>query len=206
MRFGSPVIHFICLKYKIQWKWKWSHSVGSDSLRPHQGWTVPHQAPLSMGFSRQKYWVAISFSRGIFPMQGSNPSLLHCRQTLYHRSHLATINFGIFIIPIRNTIPTSSPSSSCLSFPHPTTSAALINFLYRYIRTSLMVQMIKNLPAMQETWVWSLCWEDILEEGMASHSSILAWRIPWREGPGGLQFMGLQRVGHDWVTKHSTQI
>ena len=53
---------------------------------------------------------------------------------------------------------------------------------------------------MQETWVQSLGWEDPLEKGMATHSSILAWRIPWTEEPGGLQFMGLQSAGHDWVT------
>ena len=57
---------------------------------------------------------------------------------------------------------------------------------------------IKNLPAMRETWVPSLGWEDPLEEGMATHSSILAWRIPWTEEPGRLQFMGWQRVGHDY--------
>ena len=51
--------------------------------------------------------------------------------------------------------------------------------------------MIKNLPAMWETWVQSLSWEDPLEEGMAAHSSILAWRIPWTEEPGGLQSLGL---------------
>ena len=49
--------------------------------------------------------------------------------------------------------------------------------------------MIKDLPAMQETWVQSLGWEDLLEKGVAIHSSILAWRIPWREQPGGLQSM-----------------
>ena len=54
--------------------------------------------------------------------------------------------------------------------------------------------------ARQETWVQFLGWEDPLEEGMATHSSILAWRIPWTEEPGGLQFMGLQRVRHDLVT------
>ena len=57
--------------------------------------------------------------------------------------------------------------------------------------------MVKNLPAMQETWVQPLDWEDPLEEGMATHSSILALEIPWAEEPGGLQSMGLQRVGHD---------
>ena len=60
-----------------------------------------------------------------------------------------------------------------------------------------VAQMIKNLPAIQETWVQSLGWEDPLEKEMATHSSILAWRIPWTEEPGGLQPMGLQRVGHD---------
>ena len=60
-----------------------------------------------------------------------------------------------------------------------------------------MAQTVKNLPAMQETWVQSLGQEDPLEKGMATHSSILAWRIPWTEEPGGLQQMGLQRVGHD---------
>ena len=57
--------------------------------------------------------------------------------------------------------------------------------------------MIKNPPAMQETWVQSLDWEDLLEKGMATHSDILAWRTPWTEEPGGLQSMGLQRVRHD---------
>ena len=62
---------------------------------------------------------------------------------------------------------------------------------------SLVAQTVKNPPAMWETWVQSLGWEDPLEEGMATHSSILAWRIPWTEEPGGLQSMGPQRVGHD---------
>ena len=62
---------------------------------------------------------------------------------------------------------------------------------------SLVAQRLKRLPAMQETWVRSLGWEDPLEEEMATHSSILAWRIPWTEEPGGLQSTGLQRVGHD---------
>ena len=57
-----------------------------------------------------------------------------------------------------------------------------------------MVQMVENLPAMQETQVRSLGLEDLLEKEMATHSSILGWRIPWREEPSGLQFMGSQRV------------
>ena len=64
--------------------------------------------------------------------------------------------------------------------------------------------VVKNLPAMWETWVRSLSWEDPLEKGMATYSSIFAWRIPWTEKPGGLQSMGLQRVRHDWVANTFT--
>ena len=65
---------------------------------------------------------------------------------------------------------------------------------------SLVAQIIKNLPAVQETWLQSLGLEDPLEKGMTTHSSILAWRIPWREESGGLQSMGSQRFRHSWVT------
>ena len=61
----------------------------------------------------------------------------------------------------------------------------------------LVAQTVKNPPEMQETQVLSLGWEDLREKGMATHSSIRAWRIPWTEEPGGLQSMGLQRVGHN---------
>ena len=64
--------------------------------------------------------------------------------------------------------------------------------------------MVKNPPAMQETWVQSLGWEDPLEEGIAVHSSILAWRIPWTEEPGRLQSVGSQRVKHNLATITST--
>ena len=65
---------------------------------------------------------------------------------------------------------------------------------------SLVAQRLKHKPAMRETWVWSLGEEDSLEKEMATHSSILAWGIPWMEKPGGLQSTGLQRVGSDWAT------
>ena len=69
-----------------------------------------------------------------------------------------------------------------------------------------LAQMVKRLPTMRETRVPSLGWEDLLEKGMATHSSIPAWRIPWTEEPGGLQSMGSQRVEHDWVTSlHSKE-
>ena len=64
--------------------------------------------------------------------------------------------------------------------------------------------MVKNLSAMRETWFRSLNWEDAMKKGMATHSSILAWKIPWTEEPGGLQPMGSQRVRQDWVTNAYT--
>ena len=66
----------------------------------------------------------------------------------------------------------------------------------QYSWASLVAQLVKNLPAMYETWVRSLGWEDPLEKGLATHSSIFAWRIPWTEEPGGLQSSGPQRVGN----------
>ena len=68
--------------------------------------------------------------------------------------------------------------------------------------TSLVAQTVKNLPAMQESQVWFQGWEDPQERGMATHSSILAWRIPWTEEPG-VQSTGSQNVRHNWVTKYT---
>ena len=68
---------------------------------------------------------------------------------------------------------------------------------YKKFWTFLLAQMAQNLPAMWETWIRSLGWVDPLEKEMATHSSILAWRIPWTEEPYGLQSMGLQRVRHN---------
>ena len=70
-------------------------------------------------------------------------------------------------------------------------------FIQWYTRTSLVAQMVTHQPTMRETRVLSLGWEDLLEEEMATLSSILAWKIPWTEEPGGLQSMGSQRVGHN---------
>ena len=69
-----------------------------------------------------------------------------------------------------------------------------------YYRAFLVVQLVKNPPAMRETWVWSLGWEDPLEKGKATHSSILAWRSPWTEEPGRLQSMGLQSDMTQWLS------
>ena len=69
--------------------------------------------------------------------------------------------------------------------------------LSSFIWASLVAQMVKRLPTMQETWVRSLGQEDPLGKELATHSSVLAWKIPWTEEPGRLPFMGMQRVGHD---------
>ena len=71
----------------------------------------------------------------------------------------------------------------------------MVNYTLKW--ASLMAQMVKNLPEMQETWAQSLGREDPLEEEMATNTSILAWTVPWTEKPGGLQSMGLQRAGHN---------
>ena len=76
----------------------------------------------------------------------------------------------------------------------------LLSFLSSFL---LEAQMVKSLPAVWETRVWSLDGEDPLEKEMATHFSILAWKIPWMEEPGGLQSMGSQRVGHGWAASLS---
>ena len=77
-------------------------------------------------------------------------------------------------------------------------STRICQTFYIIIGMSLVAQMVKNLPAMQESWVYFLGWKDHLKKEMATHSSILAWKIPWKEEPGRLQSIGSQRVGHDW--------
>ena len=76
-------------------------------------------------------------------------------------------------------------------------------YVLNFCRASLVAQRLKHLPAMWETWVRSLGREYPLEKEMATHSSILAWRIPWTEKPSRLQSTGSQRVGHDWATSPS---
>ena len=74
------------------------------------------------------------------------------------------------------------------------------------LRASVVVQLVKNPLPMQHTWVWSPGQEDPLEKEMATHSSILAWRIPWTDEPGGLQSVGSQGVRHDWATKQNNKL
>ena len=93
-----------------------------------------------------------------------------------------------------------------LSKIHPVSLQLLALDLLYAIFPSLVAQMVKNLPAMRETQVWSLGQEDPLQKGMTAHSTILAWRITWTEKSGRLQSMGMQRVGHDWATNIFTFI
>ena len=98
----------------------------------------------------------------------------------------------------------SSPHNS-FSHPFQKPSGLTVRVRYHYRQASLVAQMVKNLPAMQETRVRSLGQEDPLEKRMATHSSILAWWIPWAEEPGGLQSMELQRVRHDEQLTHTQE-
>ena len=77
--------------------------------------------------------------------------------------------------------------------------------LWKWIKVNVSGKNVKNLPAMQETWVWSQGWEDLVEKETATHSSILAWKIPWTEEPDWLlQSIGSQRLGYDLVAKSTT--
>ena len=113
----------------------------------------------------------------------------------------------------RLSLPISERGKCSLWMCHPTSHDTITNrragnLAYQICipRVFLVAQTVKNLPTMWETWVQSLGWEDSLEEGMAIHSSILAWRIPWIEekSHGGLQSIESQRVRHNWMIKQRT--
>ena len=117
-----------------------------------------------------------------YPEYFHHPKLKLCTyQTVTPQSPLlpAPINCYPFSVCINVTILDTSDKWNCIFVP------------------SLVAQRLKHLPEMLETWVQSLSREDPLEKEMATHSSVLAWRIPWREKPGRLQSMGSQRVRHD---------
>ena len=93
-------------------------------------------------------------------------------------------------------IPKKSNDKECSNY----CTIALISHESKIMLQFLQARLVKHLPAMWETWVRFLGWEFPLKKEMATHSSTLAWRIPWKEEPGRLQSMGLQRVGHNWAT------
>ena len=108
------------------------------------------------------------------------------------------------LLPLDMLLPLALPPS----LPHLCWRQLLVFFLNYFpgrfcLPASLVAQMVKHLPVMRETWVRSLGQEDLLEKGMATHSSTLAWKIPWMEEPGRLQSVGSQRVRHDRTTSIS---
>ena len=99
-----------------------------------------------------------------------------------------------------STFPCSRFREACIKEQHWMDGLWILATSPGFERASLVAQMVKNEPAMQENWVLSLGREDLLEKGMGTHSSVLAWRIPWTEEADRLQSMGLQSVRHDWET------
>ena len=137
--------------------------------------------------------------QGIFPTHGSNPGLLHCRQTLYCLSHQHSTFIQYQIL----TFASVYVSGLIIWYTFEELLCILRQLFYwlsiwsslhTTFWTSLVAQTVKCLSTMQETRVQSLGQEDPLEKEMAIHSSTIAWKIPWTEEPGGLQSMGSQRV------------
>ena len=174
-----------------------------------------------------KYW---SFSFNISP-SSEHPGLISFRMDwldllavqgtfeslLQHHSSKASILWrsALFTVQISHTYMTTGKTIALTRWTFAgKVMSLLFNMLSRWVITflprckeserkgaSLVAQRLKHLPAMWETWVRSLVWEDPVEKEMATHSSILAWKIPWTEEPGGLYSTGKQRVRHDWVTE-----
>ena len=142
-------------------------------------WTITHQAPLSIGFPKPDYWSGLPLpSPGDLLHPGIEP-----RSPALQVDSLPTELQGKLL-----------SNSTCLM---PCTSSFFSSVICLMYKGFPVAWMVKNLPAVQETQVQPLSQEDPLEKGMAIHTSILAWRIPWTEEPGRLQAMGAQRVGHN---------
>ena len=164
-----------------------SRSVVSNSLQPHG--LQPASLLCPWGFSGQEYWSGLPCPpSGDLPNPGIEP-----RSPALQADSLPTESPGDPLLldylglPFRNPLPSHSwlPSNWDIN------------------AASLVAQRLKCLPPMWETRVRSLGQEDPLEKEMVTHSSILAWRIPWTEKPGRLQSTGLQRVRHNWATSLS---
>ena len=126
----------------------------------------------------------------------SRPSLCVCSMKHFY---LCRVNFQWIIDAALTAYSELKPLRS---FPPTQTLIAWLfghNYRTRTVGASVVVQLVKNLPAMWEAWIWFLGWEESLEKGKATHSGIPAWRMPWTEEPGRLQSTGLQRVRHNWA-------
>ena len=137
-------------------------------------WTAACQAPLSVGLFQQEHWSGFACPPGESSHLGTQLTSL--------MSPAATGRFF--------TTSTDREAYSCMDSAKPSRKNFLLSCATRVFPGN---SVVKNLPAMQETWVRSLGWKDPLEEGRTTHSSILAWRIPWTVEPGGLQPMGSQK-------------
>ena len=138
-----------------------------------------------MGKSEQTFWPTQYTSHLLYPLIYQWACFLH---------------FVFFWVPweVKEGV---DAGCSLLSSVYDAPSTWFISFVLSWAGASLVAQMVKNPPAVQETQVQCLDQEDLLEKEMATHSSILAWEIPWTEKPGRLQSMRSQRVGHDWTTE-----
>ena len=155
-------------------------------------WTIACQAPLSIGFSRQEYWSGLTCpppgnlpNKGIKPASLTSPALAgRCFTTSATWEDYVCVCICMYVY--------------IYTYIHMYVYIYIYMYLYTHTHTGFSGGSAeKNLPTMQEMQVRSLGWEDPLEKEMATHSSIIAWRIPWTEEPSKLKSMGLQGVGHD---------
>ena len=179
-----------------------------------------HQPPLSIGLSKQEYWSGLPFpSPGDLPDPGIKPrvSCIAGRFfTVWASREGQTYHYSYIFFILRCHFFSKYVERTCISrllylyMCYHETNGKLFFIMYAmgiisyyWLFASMVVQMVKCLPAIWETWFQSLGWEDPLEKEMATHSSALAWKIPQTEEPDRLQSTGLQRVGHDWLTSFS---
>ena len=142
-----------------------------------------------------------SLLQGIFSTQGLNQVLLHYRQTFYHLRYKESPQKTLFkILCLLKFLHSSAVKESTCNAGDPSSMPGSgrsagegIGYPLQYSWASLVARLVKTLPARWENWVQSLVWEDPLEKGMATHSSILAWRIPWIER-GALWAMGCKEL------------
>ena len=156
----------------------WVTSVVSDSVRPHR--RKPTRLPRPWDSPGKNIGVGCRFLLQSLGLVDINCC---CSVTKSCPTLCNPMNYHMLGFPVGHYL-LEFDQNSLSQCRYPTISPAT---------ASLMTQLVKNLPAMQETWVWFLGWEDPLEKGIATHSSSLAQRIPWTEETGGLQFLGSQK-------------
>ena len=163
-------------------------------------WTIACQAPLSIGFSRQEYWSGLTCpppgnlpNRGIKPASLTFPALAG----RYFTTRATWEDYVCVCIYMYMCVYIYTHTHIHI-YTHVCIYIYICMYVYTHTHTGFSGGSAeKNLPTMQEMQVRSLGWEDPLEKEMATHSSIIAWRIPWTEEPSKLQSMGSQGVGHD---------